>query len=895
LVDVRSPAHNLLIPHRGEGSHFRTRFNQFTIHTLAFTISFGSTAPMFTNPHYSLAFLLRAIIALCLVPQTLVKDVSKSPAQPGPLDPTLDVATPTLESGVHTPLPEQYIWSSQPGSTSEGVFSCLRKSFTLKKAPPVATLYAAGPHYIRVYINGKLLADAERDAKDRLRPFLLAIDVSGQLRVGRNVIALTVSGDRLVLKIVPAPLQAVKPALLLTDNTWKCGDGSSKGWESLGFDDRSWPAAISLGGIESSSEFFERYEDAGMYRWPGYDGISPFLAHAILKAEELTYGFEGMGKFSNSSALMGYDSSDVARASRPLSRERPAPARGQYARATAGETPAPQTSEEFAATLPAKKLPQSEYPFLVLGFRKECTGRLRVVSDSPAPMRLEVQYGESAEEALTNPYLGANEIDVPPFGTVYGPKSAFQYALVRFLGGQSPLRFKAIDADFIYYPVKQLGAFQCPDPTLNKIWETGAYTAHLCMQDSIWDGPKRDRLCLAGGLDISARVISDVFGDRFLIDKSLKELVAAAGNPVKNDVNGIPGYSALWVMAEADYFRHSGDLEHLKSVQDSLRALMDYMATQIDEKGLFRNSNNRSTFVDWSPDLDQDSPESRRVTLMEFLRAFNEGAWLLEQAGDATAAEKFRQIAEKLRADTLKNSLDPARNIFGDRWQTNAMAVYSGLADPAQRAAVWENILSLPYRFNVTPHFDYFAISAMAEAGRRDEAADWIMDYWGGMLRPDTTTFWEGYDSRWPKEHFHAHLQTDHGEGYFVSLCHGWSSGPAAWLMEQVLGIQPTAAGFTKVSIRPDLCGMKYARGAEPCPHGLVKVDYRHEDSDFQAAIEIPEGVTALVSLPVDKGVDSILVDGQAVPGAPVEDGTRLAVTLSSPGAHELHSHASPP
>jgi hypothetical protein len=88
---------------------------------------------------------------------------------------------------------------------------------------------------------------------------------------------------------------------------------------------------------------------------------------------------------------------------------------------------------------------------------------------------------------------------------------------------------------------------------------------------------------------------------------------------------------------------------------------------------------------------------------------------------------------------------------------------------------------------------------------------------------------------------------------------------------------------------------MQYARGAEPCPHGLLKVDYRHEDSDFQAAIEIPEGVTAEVSLPVDQGVDSMLVDGQAVPGAPVEDGTRLAVTLSSPGAHELHSHASPP
>ncbi len=842
---------------------------------------------MLTNPHYSLAFLLRALIALCLIPQTVVKDNPKSPIQPISLDPTLAIATPRLESSVHTPLPEQYIWSAIPGSTSEGVYSCLRKSFSLKKVPPVATLYAAGASYIRVYINGRLLAAAERDPKDRLRPFLLAIDVSGQLHAGRNLVAVTVQGERLVLKIVPASLEVVKPALLVTDATWKCGSGSSQGWETPAFDDRAWPQAISLGAIESSSEFFQAYADAGMYRWPGYDGISPFLAHAVLEADELAYGFEGMGKFSNTSALMG-------RYRRELSQRPGSTATYRSPAATTEEESLPR-SQEFTATLPAKQLPISEYPYLVLGFRKECAGRLRIVSDSPARMRLEVQYGESVEEALSNPYLGANEMDVPPFGTVYGPKSAFQYALVRFLAGTSPLRFKAIDADFIYYPVKQMGSFECPDPTLNKIWETAAYTAHLCMQDSVWDGPKRDRLCLAGGLDISARVISDVFGDRFLVDKSLKELVAAVGNPVKNNVNGIPGYSALWVMTEADYFRHAGDLEHLKAVQDSLRGLLEYMATQIDEKGLFRNSNNRSTFVDWSPDLDQDSAESRRVTLMEFLRAFQEGAWLLDQAGDATAAQKFLQIAEKLRADTLRNSLDPTRNIFGDRWQTNAMAIYSGLADATQRSAVWENILSRPYRFNVTPHFNYFAVSAMAEAGRRSQAADWIVDYWGGMLRPETTTFWEGYDPRWVKEHFHTHLQTDHGEGTFVSLCHGWSSGPAAWLMEQVLGIQPTAAGFSKVSIRPDLCGMQYARGGQPCPHGLLKVDYRHEDSDFQAAIELPEGVTAEVSMPVDQGVDSILVDGQAVPGAPVEDGTRLAVTLSSPGAHELHSHASPP
>ena len=287
-----------------------------------------------------------------------------------------------------------------------------------------------------------------------------------------------------------------------------------------------------------------------MYRWPGYDGISPFLAHLFVKSGYMVYGFEGMGRFPNISALLEHPT---------FLPRRPPPAPPGKGGVKGTEKTLPQ-SEEAKVFLPAQKVPAAEYPYLVMDFGKECTGRIRVVSASPAPMRLEVQYGESVEEALSNPYLGANEIEVPPYGTAYGPKSAFAYAVVRFLGGVSPLRLKAIDVDYIYYPVKQIGSFESSDLVINKIWQMGAYTAHLCMQDAIWDGPKRDRMCLAGGLDVSGRVISSVFGDRFLIGKSLQGLIADAGNPVSKDVNGIPGYSALWVICEADYFRHTGDM-----------------------------------------------------------------------------------------------------------------------------------------------------------------------------------------------------------------------------------------------------------------------------------------------------------------------------------------------
>src|SRR5579875_3683590 len=86
------------------------------------------------------------------------------------------------------------------------------------------------------------------------------------------------------------------------------------------------------------------------------------------------------------------------------------------------------------------------------------------------------------------------------------------------------------------------------DPLLNRIWELGAYTSHLCMQDDIWDAPKRDRARWMGDLDVSGHVIDAVFADHFLMQETMNALIHDAGQPVDRDVNHIPGYSAFWVM-----------------------------------------------------------------------------------------------------------------------------------------------------------------------------------------------------------------------------------------------------------------------------------------------------------------------------------------------------------
>jgi len=99
-----------------------------------------------------------------------------------------------------------------------------------------------------------------------------------------------------------------------------------------------------------------------------------------------------------------------------------------------------------------------------------------------------------------------------------------------------------------------------------------------------------------------------------------------------------------------------------------------------------------------------------------------------------------------------------------------------------------------------------------------------------------------------------------------------------------VLGIQPTGAGFSTVDIRPDLVDMEWARGAEPTPHGLLKVDAKKGN----IAIDVPEGVMARVLVPVSTAGARVTVNGTVANGTDAENGTRRTVTLDHAGHYEI-------
>jgi hypothetical protein len=132
-------------------------------------------------------------------------------------------------------------------------------------------------------------------------------------------------------------------------------------------------------------------------------------------------------------------------------------------------------------------------------------------------------------------------------------------------------------------------------------------------------------------------------------------------------------------------------------------------------------------------------------------------------------------------------------------------------------------------------------------------------------------------------------LQGDDVSGLVISLAHGWSSGATAWLMTEVLGIRPVSGGFKEVEIRPDLIDLKWARGAEPTPHGLLQVEIR-DDGGYTTTVSLPPGIVARVSVPVASASAAVAVNGKRNASVPAEKGRRAVVTLSGQGSYVVTS-----
>lgn len=497
---------------------------------------------------------------------------------------------------------------------------------------------------------------------------------------------------------------------------------------------------------------------------------------------------------------------------------------------------------------------EGEMPGILFDFGKEIQGGIQIVTDQPAnqkPIRVRIRLGESVSEAMSeiDTIHGATNdhamrdftIQVPWLGVMQVGNSGFRFARIDLVDADRELQLKEVRAIFEYRDIPYLGSFKSNDERLNQIWNTGAYTVHLNMQEFLWDGIKRDRLVWVGDMHPEVMTINTVFGKNEVVAKSLDH--ARDITPLPGWMNGISAYSMWWVLIHRDLYKNQGDLEYLRKQQKYLVGLLD----QLMEKTKDNKENLDGTrFLDWPS---SENPKGIHAGLHAMMiMTLEAGAELCLVLDEPAQAARCKTMATQMKMYV------PDAN--GSK-QAAALMALAGLI-PAERAN--SEVIAVGDCERFSTFYGYYMLQAKAKARDYTGALNCIRNYWGGMLDMGATTFWEDFDLAWTKNAAPIdELVPDgkddiHGDfGAYCykklrhSLCHGWASGPTSWLTEHVLGISVVEPGCKTIRVQPNLGDLQWVEGTYPTPLGVVKV--RHEkqaNGTVKSTIDAPKGVKVL-------------------------------------------------
>ena len=485
---------------------------------------------------------------------------------------------------------------------------------------------------------------------------------------------------------------------------------------------------------------------------------------------------------------------------------------------------------------------------VVLDFGRELHGGLQigVSMNSSRGMKARVRFGESVAEAMAE--LGergaCNDhairdcvVELPWMGQRELGNSGFRFARID-LATKGTVTLEFVRAVSLMRPWKMEGAFKSSDARLNAVFDTAVRTVHLCCQEYLWDGIKRDRLVWMGDTHPETMAILACFGAKDILPRSL-DYMAATTRP-DGWMNGMPSYTLWWIRNVYEWWFATGDAAYLAKHHDYIRKTCANLARHVGAKGECRLP---SGFLDWPTQHNKAAVNAGMQALMA--TTFGNAAELARALGDAELEKTCRDAEARMR----KFRPEPA----GAK-SSAALLALAGLQDPQR---MYSEVLGKRVHEGVSTFYGYYILEAMSLAGRDQRALDTVRDYWGAMLDVGATSFWEDFHVSWTNNCFRIDelpvagkkdIHGDYGEfcykGFRHSLCHGWSAGPAAWCIHHVLGIQPLEAGAKSVRVKPFLGDLEWAEGAYPTPRGSVRVRVEKKaDGTLATKIAAPDGV----------------------------------------------------
>ncbi len=452
--------------------------------------------------------------------------------------------------------------------------------------------------------------------------------------------------------------------------------------------------------------------------------------------------------------------------------------------------------------------------------------------------RLDAEHGHL--EGYTDYYtvLGAEREVYEPYWF-----RTFRFLKVMVRTADQPLTLHDFTYEETGYPLEVKTQVRTSDESLHRIWDISLRTLRRCMHETYMDCPFYEQMQYA--MDTRSQILYTyaVSADDRLARKAIDQFSRAlrpdglmnCSYPNVNS-NVIPGFSIYYILMVYDHMMYFGDWALVERYLPTIHRLLNFFEEHRTPDGLVAKVggvNGKApiwSFIDWAEDwLETEGMPTAGLygpLTMEsllYLLGLERAAELSDYVNDNRAAD-YRSRADHLRRAIREQCMDgrgmltdgPGRPELSQHAQVFGILTGTLTMEEGRR-----NLLHSIEGEGVTQctvAMCYYLFRALEKTGLY-EYSDRYWEIWRRMLADGCTTCVES-------------------EGYSRSECHAWGALALYELPSVILGVRPTAPGYSAFEVSPVPGYLRSASGTVHTPLGDVSVAWEKSGDNLHVSVE---------------------------------------------------------
>lgn len=388
------------------------------------------------------------------------------------------------------------------------------------------------------------------------------------------------------------------------------------------------------------------------------------------------------------------------------------------------------------------------------------------------------------------------------------------------------------------YNTEFTGTFSCSDPFLNEYWAKAQRTLYICMRDTYYDCPDRERAQWWGD---EVNELGEAF---YLLDRRADNLARKgilelarwqkptgelyAPIPCSNYFKELPMQilnSVGW-HGFRGYWFYSGDSGFIAEIYPAVHKYL-HEVWKLDPEGL---PVYRTGAWDW-PDAGSHQDRYAQLHLWYYLALKAEAAYArhLGLEADAAADEKLMaRIHEAMNSKYWNGEayITPGFDDLPDD-RVQALAVISGVASKDKYPALKKVFAE---RYNATTYMFPYVLDALFTMGEPQMALDRMRRMYPTIMKDSCSTLYEHWN--------------------FEGSCnHAWAGGGVISMVRQLAGVDALEPGYKSFKVEPQMGDLKWLETGFDTGYGRIEARLERKNRHrIDATITVPEGTTCLAA-----------------------------------------------